>query len=98
MQRVVSVKNPTRSLIDRSPDATVVLERSGFLTVDAGAPAVVVEEGVEGSSVGPAPGPDVAGGGLDLLDVHVGIQRQREQVVGGVAHREPSRAPVVGES
>src|SRR5207248_10937526 len=39
--------------------------------------------------------PDVARRSLHLLDVHVRIQREREEVVGGVAGREAARPPVV---
>ena len=63
---------------------------------DAGAPLVGLDQREALRSAGPAPGLDVDGQRLDLLDVRARIQRHRGQLVHRVAARVAVRAPVVG--
>src|ERR1041385_7348032 len=46
----------------------------------------------------PPAGPDVAARSLDLLDVHVRVEGDREEVVRRGSRREPASAPVVGNA
>src|SRR3989440_8315457 len=82
MQTLVSVKNPIRSAM------TVAF-------LDAGAAPVRGEVGQDGRAGRPAPGPDVAGTDLALLDEHVRVEHDAEEVVGRVAGHQPRVSPVV---
>jgi hypothetical protein len=52
--------------------------------------AVLLHQSRQRRSPGPAPGPDVAGCGLALLDVDIGVQHNAGEVVGGVAGDQAS--------
>src|SRR5436305_14709041 len=83
MQTLVSVKKPIRSAM-----VTVAF-------LDTGAAPVRGEVGQDRRAGGAAARPDVAGADLALLDEHVGVQRDGEQVVGRVAGHQAGEAPVV---
>src|SRR5690349_23886307 len=65
---------------------------------DAGPLLVLAHQRGAGRAGRPAPGPDVAGERLDLLDVAVRVQAYRGQVVGGVAPAVAVRPPVVRDA
>src|SRR6266480_6444985 len=49
----------------------------------------------QGATARPSPGADITGRGLDLLNVDVRVERDREEVVGRVAGGQTARAPVI---
>src|SRR2546423_15642347 len=81
MQTLVSVKKPIRSAM-----VTVAF-------LDPGAAPVSGEVGQHGRAGGSPPRADVAGADLALLDEHVGVQRDAEQVVRRVAGPQTGVAP-----
>src|SRR3982750_4933389 len=84
MQTLVSVKKPIRSAMSVA-----------FL--DAGTAPVRGEVGQHGRARRAAPGAHVAGTDLALLDEHVRVERDTEEVVGRVAGHQAGIAPVVRE-
>src|SRR5919199_2984240 len=97
MQTDVSVKKPTRGLtcspyvVCPSPTADCALLLAG------GDPRVRRDELRQRAAPRAAAGEDVARRRLDLLDVDVRVERDREEVVRRVAGREALAAPVVGQ-
>jgi hypothetical protein len=59
---------------------------------------VVLDQVNQPRPPGPPAPSDVAGGGLALLDVHVGIEGQLDQIVGRVAGHQALAAPMVGKA
>src|SRR5439155_26355945 len=97
MQTLVSVKKPIRRGGSAYPDAAAGLAALSTLVPFAEAgPAPVVGEVRQQRPAGRPPARlHVAGTHLALLDQHVRIQRDAEQVVGRVTGDEPGVAPVV---
>src|SRR4051812_16941681 len=88
MQMLVSVKKPIRVAVMPS-------QLPPRLVGDAGAPAVVLDQGAASGSARAPAGTHVAREGLHLLDVNVRIERQVRELVGRVAGGAAVRAPVV---
>src|SRR5262249_21367016 len=65
---------------------------------DAGPPDVLLDQSRAGRSTRPATGPNITAQGFHLLDVHVGVQSDRRQLVGGVTHRITVRPPMEREA
>src|SRR4051812_43737999 len=61
-------------------------------------PRVALDERPQCVAAGPSSRTDVTGGCLDLLDVDVGVEHDREEVVARPARRQSAAAPVVGHA
>src|SRR5690606_10384998 len=80
------------------PAVGTVLGRTPLGPRLLGRSAVLLDQPPEAGVAGSASREHVTGGALDLLDVHVRIHRDGEQVVGGIAGRRAVGAPVVREA
>src|SRR4051794_29016139 len=66
------------------------------LVVNAAAPAVILDQRAQLRAARPPPWAHVAGRGLELRDVRVEVEHDRQQLVGRVALHQALVAPVVG--
>src|SRR5438128_12021716 len=86
MQTEVSVKKPTRGF-----------RSSPYVVLTARPLSQIGDELRQPRAAWTAAGPDVARERLDLLDVHVRVERHVGEVVCRAARRQPALAPVVAQ-
>src|SRR4051812_38300646 len=99
MHTLVSVKNPTRcasSGVSSQPQLTS--HPPPGVVGDPRARLIRRDELDASPATRSTARTDVAREGLHLLDVHVGIEPEVHQLVGGVAGAEAVRPPVIGQT
>ena len=93
-RRVVDVPGVARHVVQRAEQA--VAHCAAASRADPGPPTVVLDVGPQRGAGRPGSGPHVAGRDLALLDVHVRVGDDAEQVVHHVAGGQPAGPEVVG--